>query len=81
MIQLALKMEKTTQKQDILDYLFYHGSITRMEAFDKLGICELSSRIGELEKEGWIISREWLNGKATNGRKWTVMKYLTPIRT
>jgi len=79
MIQLALKIEKTTQKKDILYYLLMHGSITRMEAFDKLGICELSSRIGELEKDGWTINREWLRGKARNGRKWAVMKYLRPV--
>ena len=80
MIQLALKIEKTTQKQDILNYLFSHGSITRMEAFENIGVCELSSRIGELEHDGWTIPREWLHGQAANGRKWSVMKYLIPTR-
>lgn len=77
MNQLALKIniEKRTQKQDIIDYLRCNGSITRMEAFDRLGVCELSSRIGELEREGYRFNREWLDGEATNGRKWRVVQY------
>jgi hypothetical protein len=82
MIQLAmqLKQEKSTQKADILDWLLTHGSLTRMEAFTELGVVELSSRIGEIEKDGWIIPREQFHGQGRNGRKWVVTKYLKPSR-
>ena len=69
-----------TQKQDILDYLNAHGSLTRMEAFSELGVCELASRIGELEKDGHGFTRTWLEGKARNGRRWRVVRYALSAR-
>jgi len=75
-----LPAERRIQKQDVLDWLNRHGSLTRMEAFIELGICELSSRIGELERDGWIIPREWMDGRAKNGRRWRVTRYLRPYR-
>lgn len=69
---------KTTQKQDLLHYLAIYGSITRKEAFDQLGICELSSRIGELERDGYVIPRSPKKGQAPNGRKWVVTEYFAP---
>ena len=42
---------KRNQKLQILDYIKRFGSITRAEAFNDLGIAELSARIGEIEKE------------------------------
>lgn len=79
-LALVLRKERGSQKQDILDWLNQHGSLTRMEAFDNLGICELSSRIGELERDGWVFPREPLRGTGRNGRAWTVTKYLRPSR-
>ena len=75
---LRLKEEKRTQKSDVLDYIHEHGSLTRMEAFTELGICELSSRIGELEKDGYRFKREPYHGTGRNGRKFVVTKYLRP---
>jgi hypothetical protein len=83
MIQSALHFipqEKSSQKNDLLDFLFRYGSITRMQAFTELGICELSSRIGELERDGWIFPRQWKDGRAANGRKWRVVQYMRPTR-
>lgn len=75
-----IPQERRTQKADILHFLNRHGSLTRMQAFTELGICELSSRIGELEKEGYHFPREWMDGRAKNGRRWRVVKYLRPSR-
>lgn len=72
---LAIKFERTTQKQDILEWLRVHGTLTRMQAFDHLGICELSSRIGELERDGYHFHRDRLHGEARNGRKWCITEY------
>lgn len=73
----------STQKQDILNYLNKHGSITRIDAIYQLGIIELSARIGELEKdllkEHRYIPRENYTGIAKNGRKYTSTRYYVPI--
>lgn len=63
------------QKADVLNHIRQHGSITRMEAFETLGVCELSSRILELEKDGHEFTRQWQEGRAKNGRKWRVVRY------
>lgn len=38
------------QKMEILVYIYTHGSITPAEAWDKLHITKLATRIGEIEK-------------------------------
>ena len=67
-----------TQKRDLLNYLQRYGAITRLHAMRELGIMELSSRVGELEREGWTIPRQRINVVARNGRIATVMEYYTP---
>ncbi len=67
-----------TQKVDVLEHLNTYGSLTRLEAFTELGIAELSSRIGELEKEGFVVPRETIEVFARNGRKCRVTRYLRP---
>lgn len=55
---------KMTQQEEILQYLKEHESITRLEAACDLHIFELSSRIGELEKKGFVFSRT--KGRSVN---------------
>lgn len=43
---------KMTQKEEILQYLKDHGSITPMDAFYDLGITKLATRISEMRREG-----------------------------
>lgn len=69
-----------TQKTDIIEWLRSHGSLTRAEAFYELGVAELSSRIGELEAEGFTIPRQMISVIARNGRKTKVMEYHRPTR-
>ena len=66
-----------TQREEILRYIQTHGSITRAKAAN-LHIYELSSRIGELEKEGWTFTRKTLTGKNAYGRKWRCIEYSNP---
>ena len=75
-VMQAVAKEKTSQCDDLLNYLrtWDHG-ITRMEAFAELGICELSSRIGELEKKGYIFKKLWVKGRARNGRRYQIKRY------
>ena len=37
-----------------------HGTITPYEAFEKLGCTKLSTRIGELKRQGYNITDEWV---------------------
>ena len=46
---------KQSQCEAVLDYIKMHGSITGMEALDKLGCFRLASRISDLKQEGNII--------------------------
>ncbi len=74
-----------TQRQEILDYINDHGSITRAQSAH-LYIFELSSRIGELATKGdddgvkWKFEHTWVKGKRPGGRPWTVVRYSDPQR-
>lgn len=59
---------KMTQCDEILEYLKEHGHITRLSAACDLHIFELASRIGELEKRGYAISRTRATYANQNGR-------------
>ena len=63
-----------TQKEEILFLIQTRGCITRASAADA-HIYELSSRIGELQDDGWIFDRETLNGRNVHGRAWRYTRY------
>ena len=54
-----MRTTKTTQCEEIIEYLTTHESITRLEAASDLHIFELSSRIGELINKGYKITSRW----------------------
>ena len=68
-----------TQKSDVLQHLMRHGSLTRIQAIYDLGVIELSSRIGELEKDGYQIPRKPYTGTASNGRRYRSVRYMKPV--
>lgn len=72
---MARKRTKPTQKEQILRYLNDFGSITRIQSFADLGVCELSSRIGELEDMGFEFDRKKLTLKNRYGVNITVTEY------
>lgn len=47
-----------TQREKVLQYMKYNGSISTMECFDKLKITRLSARIYDLRKMGIKIKQE-----------------------
>lgn len=49
---------KKNQKQRVLDYIVEFGSISAMEAFRDLGICQLSARICEMERDGICFGKQ-----------------------
>lgn len=65
----------TTQRQQIIDYLHKFGSITRIQAAADLGVMELASRIGELEREGYQFSKITETAINRLNKKVTFTKY------
>ncbi len=63
-----------SQREEVIQYIRKNGSITRLEAA-QLYIFELSARIGELEKQGYVFNREDIGGTNRYGRKWKGVRY------
>lgn len=57
------------QRQDVLDYLRKHGTITQLEAYNKFQapITRLSSVIYDLRKEGYVIESHNITGSNCYG--------------
>jgi hypothetical protein len=53
-----VKNSNRTQCEAVRLYLEYYGSITPLEALDKLGIFRLGARVFELRGEGMSIATE-----------------------
>lgn len=54
---------KETQHQKIYDYMKSVGSISPMDAFRKLGITKLSTRIGEMRRKGIPIESKMVDSE------------------
>ena len=63
---------RTTQCQQIVQYIKDFGSITRMDAMYDLGIANFGARESDLKKQGIYLSGEWEYGKNRYGKpiKW-----------
>lgn len=72
--------EPKNQTELVLNWLQTHGKLTRWTAFQELGVAELSSRIGELEGNDWVIPRKRITVVVRNGRKASVTEYLRPTK-
>ena len=59
---------KTSQKQDVLDYLDRNGSITQRQATRDLGVMRLASRINDLRNEGYDIETEMIPVRSRRGQ-------------
>lgn len=68
------------QREQVFEYLKEFGSITRMQAAGELGIFELSSRIGELEREGFEVPRETVKVPNRYGKQCRVTRYYAPTK-
>ena len=65
----------TRQQDDILMYIYRHGSITPMEAFHELEITKLSTRVSEMDAMGIHLDRKYESGKNRCGRNIRYMRY------
>ena len=67
------------QKQLILQYIDDFGSISPMEAFVDLGITKLSTRIGEIIRDGESISKHTEHSKNRYGKRVHYTRYARVI--
>ena len=68
-------MSNTTQHAQIMDYMIRFGSISPMEAFADLGVTKLSTRIGEMKRNGVPIDKKMEKNRIRFGKKISYMRY------
>lgn len=70
--------KRPTQRERVIAYMKSHGSITRLNSCTELFIFELASRIGELERRGWVFDKTRTSVKNIYGetKNFTVYKIL-----
>ena len=66
---------KAGQQRKIYAFMTEHGSITPMDAFSKLGITKLSTRIGEMMRKGIDIEKTMCHGTNAYGEPVRYMSY------
>ena len=64
-----------TYKKMVLQYMRVYGSITQVEASDKIGCTDLAGVICPLRKNGYLITDEWIKGRNRWGRKTRFKRY------
>ena len=64
-----------SQKERIKDYLNSGKSLTRLDAFNKIGTMKLPERVSELIDLGYPIKKEWVKVNNRFGETIRVMKY------
>lgn len=67
-----------TQTEMILKYLEENESISAYEAVIELGITQLSARICELQKEGYVFTKTPVKAKNRYGDKVRFIRYGRP---
>ena len=72
---MITKEEKLTQRDLVLKYIADHGKITAMDAFFYLGITQLSARICELQKRGYVFTKTPVKKKGMYGSTVRYIEY------
>ena len=70
-----MKLELNTTQQRGFDYIVENGSITSLEAIQKLGETRISARIFELWDKGVPINSEYIKVENRYGESRHVKKY------
>ena len=69
------KRKRPTQRERIIQYMKEKGSIDRLTCCTQLFIFELSSRIVELERMGWVFDKSWKSVKNSYGETKSFVEY------
>lgn len=64
-----------TQCEKILRHMEDYGSISSLEAVNEYGIMRLASRISDLKRQGYPVTREMVAGKNRYGETVTYARY------
>lgn len=64
-----------TQKERIDKYIKDFGSITVLDAFRDLGICNFTARVSEMRFLGYPVKSEWEESKNRYGEKVKYLRY------
>lgn len=67
--------KSNTQCKRLLDYMRTHYGITALEAWNELGIYRLASRISDLNKDGYFISKTMVTRNNKFGEKTKFAQY------
>lgn len=70
-----MKLELNNSQQRVFDYIVENGSITSLEAIQKLGETRISARIFELRDKGVPINSEYIKVENRYGESRHVKKY------
>lgn len=68
-------MEKLTQCERILKYIEEQGSITQLDAFNEFGCMRLASRMSDLKKMGYNVTKKTEKKKNRYGDTVTYARY------
>ncbi len=66
---------KRTQYDGIIRYIDKYGSITPMEAYEKLGCTKLATRISELNRRGYVVDKVMIEFRNRRGEIGRCMQY------
>lgn len=69
------KIANSTQAERVLWYIREHGSITQIEALNKLGVMRLASRVSDLRRQGFKITGKMVTVKNRWGEDCHVKQY------
>lgn len=64
-----------TQEEKIINYMREYGSITALDAIRDLGIMRLASRVSDLKKHGFAITRDMVSVKNRWGEDTHIARY------
>ncbi len=70
-----MKLELNNSQQRVFDYIVENGSITSLEAIQKLGETRISARIFELRDKGVPIDSKYIKVENRHGESRHVKKY------
>lgn len=71
---------KTTQCEKILQYIENEGSITPLDALREFGCMRLASRITDLKRKGYPITREMETSKNRAGEPVRYARYSLVVK-
>ena len=58
---MGKRLNRPTQKDNVLRYIREFGKITSWDAYSQLGVTQLATRIFELKQDGYVFKKKRVN--------------------